>query len=149
MAERIEVFCPTLRADSVAGVIEEMAAALQVAGVVGDGAAFARDVMQREAQHDTWLGREAAIPHARSTEAKELALVIGRHPTGVTWGTPEQVVRLIFLVAVPPTAGGAYLALNQRIVRSVREVRHLQALLTAENKTAFAKTWQATKSVMR
>lgn len=142
MNSPLEVYCPQLSARDEAGVIAELAAALASTGSVDDVAAFTAAVHAREEQQRTWLGREAALPHARITGVRNLTLVIGRLAEGVPWGAVDQPVRLVFLVAVPPNAGVDYLFLTQRITRTLRDNAKRRALLNATTAEALAAAWR-------
>ena len=138
----VVLYCPLLSASDDRALISEMADALASNGTITDSASFADAVWERESQQRTWLGREAAIPHARVTGAKQLSLVIGSHASGIEWGAPAHRARLFFLSAVPPNAGVDYLYLTQRITRTLRDESRRQALLAAGDAGALADAWR-------
>lgn len=138
----VVIYRPHLNASDERALIAEMVDALASNQTIEDIAAFSDAVWAREAQQRTWLGREAALPHARTPGVKQLALVIGTHFTGIEWGAPDQHARLFFLAAVPPNAGVDYLYLTQRITRTLRNEARRKSLLAAGNARALAEAWQ-------
>ena len=139
----VVLFRPHVAASNDKSLIDELTAALVQEGAIEDAVGFTDAVWERESQQRTWLGREAAIPHARLANVRKLALVIGSHSTGIEWGSPEHKARLFFLAAVPQNGAVGYLYLTQRITRTLRDDKRRKALLAAANPEGLSRAWNA------
>ena len=79
--------------------IEELLASLDQQGLVADAAKVREDLVARERKMSTGMERGLAIPHAKSSGAKELAVALGIKPEGVEFDSLDgQPAKVIFLV---------------------------------------------------
>ena len=118
-------------------VIDSLA---RVAGVHGrfiDSDQVVIAAFAREDQGTTAVGHGVAIPHARCAAVKKPTLVFARlAEPGVEWSAPDsQPVRLVFLVAVPESAGDEHLRILSKLARSLMREPFRQELLTARTET--------------
>ena len=111
--------------------------------VVNDLLPFVDEVRAREAEQPTFMGYGLALPHARTDRASELALSVGTHPEGVPWGANGDLVRLVVLVAVPPSAIAPYLNLVRSISRLVRDPDRIEAVVRATDAAMLKAAWLA------
>ncbi len=81
-------------------VIEQLADLLNREHKLSSKAAYVKSVYEREAVSSTYCGSEVAIPHAMSVAVREPAVCFGRSE-GLYWGSPDEPVRFVFLIAVP------------------------------------------------
>lgn len=98
---------------------------------------FVRDVCTRERVMSTFCGRMIAIPHAVSSTVITPSLSIGR-TRGLIWHTPDEWVRLVFVLAIPePTREGQRHAhqvdILSAIAASALEEVNIQGWLQAES----------------
>lgn len=87
-------------------------------GVLTDPARYKADVLLREAEGSTALGRELAIPHAKSAGVLHPALCAMTAPRGVEWDAPDRgPARLLFMIAAPIEGGDLHLQILSRLMR--------------------------------
>jgi len=90
-----------LQATSIEGIINEL---LPVATIskpeVCD--AYCKELLAREKQGGTLLGRGVYFPHARSQEGAELCIALGLSPAGINLNTPDdEPVHFVLLIVAP------------------------------------------------
>ena len=87
-------------------------------GVLSDPAQYRVDVLLREEEGSTALGRELAIPHAKSAGVLYPALAAMTAPDGVDWEAPDQgPARLLFMIAAPLEGGDVHLQILARLMK--------------------------------
>ena len=87
-------------------------------GVLSDPAQYRVDVLLREEEGSTALGRELAIPHAKSSGVLYPALAAMTAPAGVDWDAPDQgPARLLFMIAAPLEGGEVHLQILARLMK--------------------------------
>jgi mannitol/fructose-specific phosphotransferase system IIA component (Ntr-type) len=136
-----------LNARDKQGIIAELADRL-VSRVGGDRETVLRAIEERESVLSTGVGFGVAIPHARSSAVRELAIVGGVSAEPVPYDSIDgEPVRLFFLIVGPESSAGLHVKILSRIARLVRRDgvrRHLveartpdefyQVLLDAEER---------------
>jgi fructose-specific phosphotransferase system IIA component len=124
-----------LQATDKVSAIRELAQMLERAGRVSSAEDYVADVLKREAQVPTSLGRGLAIPHARSSAVIETAVAIGRSK-GIDWDPEdEEPVTLVFLLAVPlVNPSSDFIALLSGLARAMIQEEFRLALLSATDK---------------
>jgi mannitol/fructose-specific phosphotransferase system IIA component (Ntr-type) len=124
-----------LQARDKQGIIAELAARL-VSRVGGDVATVLRAVEERESVLSTGVGFGVAIPHARSSAVRELAIVGGVSAEPVPYDSIDgEPVRLFFLIVGPESSAGLHVKILSRIARLVRRDgvrRHLMEARTPD-----------------
>ncbi|MCQ2009492.1 PTS sugar transporter subunit IIA [Sporolactobacillus sp. STSJ-5] len=66
---------------------------------------FTEEVLKREADGDTTIGKGVALPHGISDAVIESSVAIGRLDAGIAWGSKDtEQVQLIVLLAVRDNA---------------------------------------------
>ncbi len=99
---------------------------------LGDFPSFCRALYEREATGSTEIGHGVAIPHARTDQAKDIFLVMGRLRTGVKFEPhAEESVRLLFLIGIPKRMVAEYLRLVGILARQVKLDALRERLLSA------------------
>lgn len=102
------------------GIIVELAERL-VAGAGGEAEDVVRAVEERESVLSTGIGFGVAIPHARSSAVRELAIVSGVSAAPVPYDSIDgEPVRLFFLIVGPEASAGLHVKILSRIARLVR-----------------------------
>jgi mannitol/fructose-specific phosphotransferase system IIA component (Ntr-type) len=99
---------------------------------LGDFPSFCRALYEREASGSTAIGHGVAIPHARTDQAKDIFLIMGRLRAGVKFEPhAEESVRLLFLIGIPKRMVAEYLRLVGILARQVKLESFRERLLAA------------------
>jgi fructose-specific phosphotransferase system IIA component len=123
-----------LEAKDGKAAIEELACLLERAGKIRSKVEFIQDVTAREQLNSTSMGFGIAIPHARSSAVIESALAFGRSE-GFHWSdADEDLVSLVFLLAVPDTnAKVEHLQILSSLARMLLDESFRQSLREAQS----------------
>jgi mannitol/fructose-specific phosphotransferase system IIA component (Ntr-type) len=109
---------PHLGGQDATGAIHELSLALQREGCVPDWLPFYHEALNREFLLSTGMEAGMAFPHARLPGVKKLAFAFGRADEAFAWSPRNtQLVRLVFLLAVPSAAPEHYLPLVSGLAR--------------------------------
>lgn len=107
-------------------------------GVLIDPVRYKADVLLREAEGSTALGRELAIPHAKSDGVLRPALAAMVVPGGVEWNSPDsRRARLLFLIAAPLEGGDLHLRILARLMKLLIYKNLPAQLIAAPSPTVF------------
>jgi len=105
-----------LKSREFKGAVSEMIAALRKADRVTDDALVRRDVLAREEQGSTWIGRGVAVPHAATPGVNQPLIAHGRSRAGVRFGgRPGMRAHQVFLVLGTPSSGPLHLRILARL----------------------------------
>lgn len=94
-----------------------------------------RALREREELHSTGIGDGVALPHARNALVglvDKPAIVVGRHPQGIPYGSIDGVPAKLFFLLIAPTVT-QHLAVLARISRLLRDPKVRQDLLAADS----------------
>jgi nitrogen PTS system EIIA component len=112
---------PQLAGTTIEDALSEMAAALEKAGVVRNGAEVTRRLLERERIGSTGLGAGLAIPHCKLRELADVVVAVGVSRIGIDFHAADGIpVTLVFLVLSPADAPGLHLQALARISRIIR-----------------------------
>lgn len=116
-------------------VIEKLACILEEQGKLNDKELYINDVLDREKESTTGVGRLVAIPHGKSDGVKETSIVFARMKEGVDWDSLDgQPVKLVFLLAVKnQDACDTHLRILSKIAMNLMEDDFIEGLLSANN----------------
>jgi len=96
------------------------------------------EVLEREAQGSTGIGRGVGIPHAKSAHVKNLLIAIGRIAGGIDFGAVDgERVRVVMLIISPAADPDAHLAAMRKIVGIVRDAYQCKRLLGCMTPESF------------
>ncbi|MCS2157292.1 fructose PTS transporter subunit IIA [Scandinavium sp. H11S7] len=115
-------------------VINLLAMRLKHAGRIQDVEAYIRCVMARESEGPTALGEELAVPHGKSPEVTEASFALAIFPREIAWPglDGDEPVRLVFLLAIPPTeVGTTHIQLLTTLTSQLTDDTFRQALMAA------------------
>jgi PTS system nitrogen regulatory IIA component len=102
-------------------VLAEMAGHLAREGVVADGPALARQLVEREGRSPTAMGAGIAVPHSKLPTLPGVVVAVGRARTPVDFAAPDgKPVDLIFLLLSPAETPAAHLLALSRLSRILR-----------------------------
>lgn len=103
-------------------LIREMAESLQYSGYINEISSFLESVFEREGLMSTGIGHGVAIPHARSSEAKELKICVFLLKDKIEFDSiDESLVDIIFLIAVPESLKDEYIKVLSAIANFCRD----------------------------
>jgi PTS system fructose-specific IIC component len=138
-ALRKEFIALGLVAGSKEEALRELIRWFSEAKVVADAEPFFNAVMAREKLQSTGIGGGVAIPHARSAGVRHLTVMLGRFEGGVDFAALDgQPVQLVFLIAAPQGAAGAYIQTVAKVARLLKSRSYKESLLKAKNPQKIA-----------
>jgi mannitol/fructose-specific phosphotransferase system IIA component (Ntr-type) len=102
------------------------------------GSLICREVIERERQASTGIGKGIGIPHARSSHAKKVAMAIGFANRGIDFSAVDgERVRVILLLVSPKDNTDEHLAAMKEIVTIARDAYQRQRLLGCRSPESF------------
>ena len=126
-----------LRASTASEAVWEIVQVLQGSGELRNAKEFFEGVMEREAKSSTVANGGVAFPHARTGLVDQHVLGIGRSAKGVTFGEGENLVHLIFVIAVPQQMVNDYLICVGVLARVLNHEATRETLLEASTPAEF------------
>jgi mannitol/fructose-specific phosphotransferase system IIA component (Ntr-type) len=124
---------PRLAAAGVRGVIDEVAAQAEAAGV-GPADVIGDKLFEREEAHPTVMGAGLAIPHATVPGLAGPVIGVALSGEPAHFGTSElDPVRVFFVLLSPPGFEREHVKLLARICRLVRHEGFIDRLEAAED----------------
>jgi len=126
-----------LRGGTAGEAVWEIVELLRDSGALPKGREFFEAVMEREQKGSTAVNGGVAFPHARTHLVEEIVLGIGRSKAGVIFPGHEDLVHLIFVIAVPQQMVNDYLICVGALARLLRSEGTRQALLAASTPAEF------------
>lgn len=122
--------------------IDELLAPLDRQGLVADAAKVREDLIARERKMSTGMERGLAIPHAKSSGAKELAVALGITPEGIEFDSLDgQPATMIFLVVSRHDRSGPH-------IQCLAEIAALYGRAEVRNALGAAKAPLAAMSIL-
>ena len=119
------------------GIIAELATKL-LGHTGGQLEEVLRAIEERESVLSTGVGFGVAIPHARSSAVRELAVVGGVSAEPVPYDSIDgEPVRLFFLIVGPESSAGLHVKILSRIARLVRRDGVRRHLVEAKTPDEF------------
>ena len=101
-------------------------------------AAVRQEVLEREGQASTGIGRGIGIPHARTDQVKKIVMAIGRIPEGIEFGAIDgERVRVILLLVSPKEKTDDHLSAMKAIVSIARDPYNSKRLQGCETPQSF------------
>ena len=119
------------------GALNEVAQLLQGHPDVTNFEGFYSELLARDRLDTTCLGKEIALPHARTEHVKAIVLSVGRSDTGILFENSQENVRLLFMLGTPKTKPGDYLLVVSTLCKLLKEPANREAFLTAQSPEAF------------
>jgi len=114
-------------------LIEQMSGVIAAkAGV--DTVTVRREILLREEQMTTSMGRGLAFPHARLQQIDHPLIFVVRNKTGLEWNTPDdKPVRWIFFIITPQGNPKAQLHILQALAKTLNDRSSLEKINQADN----------------
>lgn len=121
------------------GAICALSSLMEKNKFIKNGDALATAAIDRENVLSTAVGGSLAFPHVRGVEGGGLTLALGISRKGIDWDG-EQVVKAVFLSAIPVAVSAFYIRLMSGIVQAFAKPGALDALIGAKDRAA---AWKA------
>ncbi|MEO0075150.1 MAG: PTS sugar transporter subunit IIA, partial [candidate division WOR-3 bacterium] len=122
-----------IKNDEKVAVIKELAQILIDKNIIINPEEFYNAVLKRENLESTGIGQGVAIPHARTSAVKNIAVVFGRSEKGVDFSSLDgQPCHLIFLIAAPEDKKTEYIMTLARLSKLLRKNDARYRLLKAQ-----------------
>ena len=122
---------PYLEAGDATTAIRELSTSLQREGLITDLLQFYQAVLNREFLCHTVTEPGWAMPHAVGRHLTQPYFALGRWTPPRLWLKSGQVVKLIFLMAVPETDARGYLNLLSGVARLSKRPELIDQILSA------------------
>ncbi|HEY3662635.1 MAG TPA: PTS sugar transporter subunit IIA [Chthoniobacterales bacterium] len=132
-----------LRGKTAGEAIWEIVEVLRESGELNKATEFFQAVMAREEKTSTVANGGVAFPHARTDLVEEILLGIGRSARGISFGDEENMVHLVFLIAVPQQMVNDYLICVGGLARRLSKDATRDALLKASTPAEFLERLRA------
>jgi mannitol/fructose-specific phosphotransferase system IIA component (Ntr-type) len=115
-------------------ILHELADLLDLSGKVSNRRKLFIDLLNREKKASTAIGKNIAIPHIRSMQARDLIIAIGRNSDGYEFeAMDDEPVKLFFCMAAPPYDDSLYLKVFKELAERFEYPGFIDKLLSAEN----------------
>lgn len=130
-----ELITLDLEAKDKDSAIIELARLMEREGKLNSRPEYLKAVDERETLTTTAVGLEVAIPHARSPAVRQTAIAFGKSK-GFRWDRDgQEVVRLVFLLAVPSeNPNKEYMGLLASLARMLVDEGFRDSLLKATDR---------------
>jgi mannitol/fructose-specific phosphotransferase system IIA component (Ntr-type) len=133
--ERVE-----LRHKLRASALTQLLTAASARGIVRESTALLETLQRLERLLPSALGKQAAVPQARSFAVERPDVIVGRSVRGIEWDAQDgELVRLVVLVLTPASMGvDSHLDRVQYYAHLVRQQRTRQRLIEGDDDAARA-----------
>ncbi len=129
-----------IKSKSKNDVIEELVDVFDKTGILVNKKNFLNAIVKREDVETTAIGKGIAIPHGRSEDVKEMAILFARSKEGIDFKSlDKKPVHIIFMIAAPLNVNKEYLQTIARIARLLRHEDIKEKLLNASNENEIFK----------
>ena len=126
---------PDLRGGNKESVLQELVDSLATQRPEIDGSVLLDSLFEREKLGSTGIVEGVAIPHGRIAGLTGIAVVVGRHPQGVDFGSLDgSPTRLFFLLVAPHESNGVHLKLLAQVSRLLRDASFRDVLMRARDR---------------
>jgi len=115
-----------LQASDREGVIAELAASLDKAGMFGDGKCeeITNQIIKREKEASTGLGKGVAVPHIKHKAIKKLIAAVGLSSAGIDFlALDKQPVYSVILLISPADEPDKHLKAMESIFKHLQQER--------------------------
>lgn len=130
---KVEAIELDLKSKNKNNVIKELYENIIKLGLVKDEEAGLRDLFAREEMGSTGIGKNVALPHAKTDAVDELIMTVGISRDGIEYGgIDEEDVNIFFMFLCPMDKTQAYLKTLARISRLIREDKFREKLIRAK-----------------
>jgi mannitol/fructose-specific phosphotransferase system IIA component (Ntr-type) len=132
-----------LRARTREEALGEIVALLKSNGKIEDAEKFLKAVIEREHENSTVAEHGVAFPHARTNLVDKIVLGVGRSRKGVSFGTSNKLIHIIFVIAVPQQMIQDYLVCVGALARLTKDKTIREELTKAQTGAEFVEQLRA------
>lgn len=123
-----------LKANSKAGIIDELAEMFVKAGKVTDMDVFKKALLAREAVSSTALEEGIAVPHCKSAAVKETTIAFGLHRSGVEYESLDgEPSKIFFMIAAPEGSTDAHVECLAKLTSMLLDDDFRESLLKVKS----------------
>ena len=121
---------PDLSSTNKFDAIRELIRRAPVFRGLSDPSRFEEAVIERERQQSTGFGHGVAVAHGRVEGVPRVLIALGVSREGIPFDAPDgEPVRLLFVIASPPSLSLEYLQALSTLVRCLREKEDRDSLV--------------------
>ena len=115
-------------------VIKELYNNLKDTGLIKNEEQGLSDIFAREEMGSTGIGKNIALPHAKTNAVDELIVTFGISKNGVSYNSmDDEDVNIFFMFLCPENKTQEYLKVLARISRLIRDEKFIDRLLKANS----------------
>lgn len=116
-------------------VLKELFEGLSNLEEIKDSKKCFEDLIEREKMGSTGIGKEVAVPHAKTSGVKELVMTVGISREGIAYESIDETdAKIFFMFLSPVELSQEYLIILAKISRFIREDSFRESLLNAKTK---------------
>lgn len=114
---KVEAIALGVSPENKEAAIDQLVALHDKVGNLADVEGYKAAILKRESESTTAIGEGLAVPHAKTSAAKQPGLAAITVPDGVDYDAPDgQPATLLFMIAAPEGAGDAHLEILSRLM---------------------------------
>mgnify|MGYP003512444581 FL=1 len=130
---KVEAIELDLKSKNKNSVIKELYENIKKLGLVKDEEGALKDLFAREEMGSTGIGKNVALPHAKTDAVDELIMTVGISREGIEYGgIDEENVNIFFMFLCPMDKTQEYLKTLARISRLIREDKFREKLIKSK-----------------
>ena len=130
---KVEAIELDLKSKNKNSVIKELYENIKKLGLVKDEEGALKDLFAREEMGSTGIGKNVALPHAKTDAVDELIMTVGISREGIEYGgIDEENVNIFFMFLCPMDKSQEYLKTLARISRLIREDKFREKLIKSK-----------------
>jgi fructose-specific phosphotransferase system IIA component len=136
-----EFFLPNLNSETKDEALLEIVTQFEEQGLIRKKEILLEMLKRREGLGSTGIGKGIAIPHGRSTVAKDVIIAFGKSSKGIDFNSVDgKPVHLIFMVVAPPIEeGNKYLPVLGKLVEFLNNEKTRDNLMKIKSFDALVK----------
>ena len=130
---KVEAIELDLKSKNKNSVIKELYENIKKLGLVKDEEGALKDLFAREEMGSTGIGKNVALPHAKTDAVDELIMTVGISREGIEYGgIDEENVNIFFMFLCPMDKTQEYLKTLEKISRLIREDKFREKLIKSK-----------------
>ena len=131
----VETIDLNLKAKNKNVIIKELFENIKKSGQVENEELALEDLYTRENMGSTGIGKNVAVPHAKTEAVRELTVTLGISKNGIEYDAIDnENVNIFFMFLCPKNEAQEYLRVLARISRMIKEDKFRENLIKAKTK---------------
>ena len=131
----VETIDLNLKAKNKNAVIKELFENIKKSGQVENEELALEDLYTRESMGSTGIGKNVAVPHAKTEAVRELTVTLGISKNGIEYDAIDnENVNIFVMFLCPKNEAQEYLRVLARISRMIKEDKFRENLIKAKTK---------------